>query len=123
MAWGLLRSGRSVASADTALAEVSSWRYARRAAVSESLTSPKVQCCGLRGVFPLSQRRPGRSVDVGGDRAACSTVIGLLYQLGLVLLGNWVCVAFAEVIAAAQVWAEAFGGCGVDRFCGEIGGE
>ena len=50
MAWGLLRSGRSVASADTALLR-SSWQYARRAALV-SLTNPKVMLFFV-AFFPL----------------------------------------------------------------------
>ena len=105
MAWGLLRSGRSVASADTALVR-SSWQYARRAALV-SLTNPKVMLFFV-AFFPLFLT-PSASPWTLVVMLLHVTVISLLYQLGLVLLGNWVALRL-KGIPAAQVWAKRLAG-------------
>ena len=75
----------------------------------------------FRGVFPVVFNAVGQSVDARGDDVACdadqpavSVGFGAVGQLGRA--------AFEGASFRAGV-GEAFGGCGVDRFCGEVGGE
>ena len=86
MAWGLLRAQRSTLAADEAVVQ-SSWQYARRAALV-SLTNPKVMLFFV-AFFPLFLT-PSASPWTLAVMMLHVSVISLLYQLGLVLLGNWV---------------------------------
>lgn len=115
MAWGLLRSGRSVASADTALVR-SLWQYARRAALV-SLTNPKVMLFFV-AFFPLFLT-PSASPWTLVVMMLHVTVISLLYQLGLVLLGNWVALRLRG-IASAQVWAKRLAGVALIGFAAKL---
>ena len=115
MAWGLLRSGRSVASADTALVR-SSWQYARRAALV-SLTNPKVMLFFV-AFFPLFLT-PSASPWTLVVMLLHVTVISLLYQLGLVLLGNWVALRL-KGIPSAQVWAKRLAGVALIGFAAKL---
>ena len=115
MAWGLLRSGRSVASADTALVR-SSWQYARRAALV-SLTNPKVMLFFV-AFFPLFLT-PSASPWTLVVMLLHVTVISLLYQLGLVLLGNWVALRL-KGIPSAQGWAKRLAGVALIGFAAKL---
>ena len=115
MAWGLLRSGRSVASADTALVR-SSWQYARRAALV-SLTNPKVMLFFV-AFFPLFLT-PSASPWTLVVMLLHVTVISLLYQLGLVLLGNWEALRL-KGIPSAQVWAKRLAGVALIGFAAKL---
>ncbi len=104
MAWGLLRSGRSE-SVSEAVA-VSSWQYARQAALV-SLTNPKVMLFFV-AFFPLFLRHDSGALTLFVMMAHVS-LISLLYQAGLVLLGHWVVGVF-EGVSQARVLARRVAG-------------
>ena len=75
----------------------------------------------FRGVFPVVFNAFGQSVDARGDDVACdgdqfavSVGFGAVGQLGRT--------AFERDSISAGV-GEAFGRCGVGRFCSKVGGE
>ena len=114
MAWGLLRSGRSE-SVSEAVA-VSSWQYARQAALV-SLTNPKVMLFFV-AFFPLFLRHDSGALTLFVMMAHVS-LISLLYQAGLVLLGHWVARVF-EDIPQAQVWAKRLAGVALIGFAAKL---
>ncbi len=114
MAWGLLRSGRSE-SVSEAVA-VSSWQYARQAALV-SLTNPKVRLFFV-AFFPLFLRHDSGALTLFVMMAHVS-LISLLYQAGLVLLGHWVARVF-EDIPQAQVWAKRLAGVALIGFAAKL---
>ena len=105
MAIGLLRSGRSELSND-AQQNRSSWQYARQA-VLVSLTNPKVMLFFV-AFFPLFLM-PSASPWTLGMMMLHVSVISLIYQAGLVLVGNWVA-QHLRGIPSAQVWAKRLAG-------------
>ena len=114
MAWGLLRSGRSE-SVSEAVA-VSSWQYARQAALV-SLTNPKVMLFFV-AFFPLFLRHDSGALTLFVMMAHVS-LISLLYQAGLVLLGHWVARVF-EGVPQAQVWAKRLAGVALIGFAAKL---
>ncbi len=114
MAWGLLRSGRSE-SVSEAVA-VSSWQYARQAALV-SLTNPKVMLFFV-AFFPLFLRHDSGALTLFVMMAHVS-LISLVYQAGLVLLGHWVARVF-EGVPQAQVWAKRLAGVALIGFAAKL---
>ena len=115
MAWGLLRAQRSTLAADEAVVQ-SSWQYARRAALV-SLTNPKVMLFFV-AFFPLFLT-PSASPWTLAVMLLHVTLISLLYQLCLVLLGNWVTLRM-KGIASAQVWAKRLAGVALIGFAAKL---
>ena len=111
MAIGLLRSGRSELSND-AQQNRSSWQYARQAALV-SLTNPKVMLFFV-AFFPLFLTPSASSWTLGMMMLHVS-VISLIYQAGLVLVGNWVA-QHLRGIPSAQVWAKRLAGVALIGF-------
>ena len=111
MAIGLLRSGRSELSND-AQQNRSSWQYARQAALV-SLTNPKVMLFFV-AFFPLFLT-PSASPWTLGMMMLHVSVISLIYQAGLVLVGNWVA-QHLRGIPSAQVWAKRLAGVALIGF-------
>ena len=114
MAWGLLRSGRSESVSEAAA--VSSWQYARQAALV-SLTNPKVMLFFV-AFFPLFLT-PSASPWTLAVMMLHVSVISLLYQLGLVLLGNWVALRL-KGSPSAQVWAKRLAGVALIGFAAKL---
>ena len=114
MAWGLLRSGRSEAVSEAVA--VSSWQYARQAALV-SLTNPKVMLFFV-AFFPLFLRHDSGALTLFVMMAHVS-LISLLYQAGLVLLGHWVARVF-EGVPQAQVWAKRLAGVALIGFAAKL---
>lgn len=114
MAWGLLRSGRSEAVSE--VVAVSSWQYARQAALV-SLTNPKVMLFFV-AFFPLFLRHDSGALTLFVMMAHVS-LISLLYQAGLVLLGHWVARVF-EGVPQAQVWAKRLAGVALIGFAAKL---
>lgn len=102
LAWGLLRAGRSE-SVDEAGA-LTAWVYGRRAALV-SLTNPKVVLFFV-AFFPLFLTVDA-SVATLIIMMVHVTVVCFLYEVVLVLLGNWVAARLAG-FPMAQVWAKRF---------------
>ena len=114
MAWGLLRSGRSEAVSEAVA--VSSWQYARQAALV-SLTNPKVMLFFV-AFFPLFLRHDSGALTLFVMMAHVS-LISLLYQAGLVLLGHWVVRVF-EGVPQAPVWAKRLAGVALIGFAAKL---
>ena len=114
MAWGLLRSGRSESISEAVA--VSSWQYARQAALV-SLTNPKVMLFFV-AFFPLFLRHDSGALTLFVMMAHVS-LISLLYQAGLVLLGHWVARVF-EGVPQAQVWAKRLAGVALIGFAAKL---
>ena len=114
MAWGLLRSGRSESVSEAAA--VSSWQYARQAALV-SLTNPKVMLFFV-AFFPLFLRHDSGALTLFVMMVHVS-LISLLYQAGLVLLGHWVVRVF-EGVPQAQVWAKRLAGVALIGFAAKL---
>ena len=114
MAWGLLRSGRSESVSEAAA--VSSWQYARQAALV-SLTNPKVMLFFV-AFFPLFLRHDSGALTLFVMMVHVS-LISLLYQAGLVLLGHWVARVF-EGVPQAQVWAKRLAGVALIGFAAKL---
>ena len=111
MAWGLLRSGRSELDVD-ALQDKSSIQYARQAGLV-SLTNPKVMLFFV-AFFPLFLKPSASPVTLAVMMVHVS-VISLIYQALLVLLGNWMARQFKGV-PQAQVWAKRLAGVALVGF-------
>ncbi len=111
MAWGLLRAGKSELAADAAQLK-SNAQYARQAALV-SLTNPKVMLFFV-AFFPLFLKPSASPVTLGVMMLHVS-LISLLYQAALVLLGNWVARQLVSV-PHAQVWAKRLAGVALIGF-------
>ena len=114
MAWGLLRSGRSELFSEAVA--VSLWQYARQAALV-SLTNPKVMLFFV-AFFPLFLRHDSGALTLFVMMVHVS-LISLLYQAGLVLLGHWVARVF-EGVPQAQVWAKRLAGVALIGFAAKL---
>lgn len=115
MAWGLLRSGRSVLS-ETEVKPIGAWRYMWQAALV-SLTNPKVMLFFV-AFFPQFLGEQASNTTLMA-MIAHVTLISLLYQTGLVLVGNTVAQKLKNW-PMAQVWAKRLAGVALIGFAAKL---
>ena len=108
---GLLRSAKS-AVGEVVVVRQSGWLFARQA-MWVSLTNPKVMLFFV-SFFPLFLNHDSTALTLGVMMLHVS-VISLLYQAGLVLVGN-VVAAKLKVFPSAQVWAKRLAGVSLIGF-------
>ena len=111
MGLGLLRSSRSVA-AEVEFRRTSAWMYARQA-MWVSLTNPKVMLFFV-SFFPLFLNHDSSTLTLGVMMVHV-TVLCFLYELILVLAGNWVA-AKLKGFLSAQVVAKRLAGLSLIGF-------
>lgn len=115
LAIGLLRAGRSEVADDTA-SDMPGWQYGRQAMLV-SLTNPKVMLFFV-AFFPLFlQQNAGVGTLVA--MVLHVSVISLLYQTGLVLVGNLVAEKL-HGIRSVQVWAKRAAGVALLGFAARL---
>ena len=115
MAWGLLRADKIENTIDSAK-PVSAWLYARQAALV-SLTNPKVMLFFV-AFFPLFLKVDA-SISTLIIMMVHVTVICFIYELGLVLIGNWVA-SKLKGLPMAEVWAKRLAGVSLLGFASKL---